>query len=97
MREVNLAGLDLNLLPTLEALLRRRNVTHAAAEVGLIWRDICGTAPRAYVERPRGQALFSDISSSGIGAVICPAFQRGRGPLASMKFAMRGADQSDAL
>ncbi|MGA9846117.1 MAG: LysR family transcriptional regulator, partial [Roseiarcus sp.] len=35
MREVNLAGLDLNLLPALEALLRRRNVTHAAADVGL--------------------------------------------------------------
>lgn len=35
MREVNLSGLDLNLLPPLEALLRRRNVTHAAAEVGL--------------------------------------------------------------
>jgi DNA-binding transcriptional LysR family regulator len=35
MREVNLAGLDLNLLPALEALLRRRNVTHAAGDVGL--------------------------------------------------------------
>jgi DNA-binding transcriptional LysR family regulator len=35
MTEVNLAGLDLNLLPALEALLRRRNVTHAAADVGL--------------------------------------------------------------
>jgi DNA-binding transcriptional LysR family regulator len=35
MREVNLAGLDLNLLPPLEALLRRRNVTHAAKDVGL--------------------------------------------------------------
>jgi len=35
MREVNLSGLDLNLLPPLEALLRRRNVTRAAAEVGL--------------------------------------------------------------
>jgi len=35
MREVNIAGLDLNLLPALDALLRRRNVTHAAAEVGL--------------------------------------------------------------
>lgn len=35
MREVNLAGVDLNLLPALEALLRRRNVTHAAADVGL--------------------------------------------------------------
>lgn len=41
-----------------------------------------------YVERPRGQALFSDISPSGINAVICPAFQRGLRPLASMKFAM---------
>ena len=35
MREVNIAGIDLNLIPALEALLRRRNVTHAAAEVGL--------------------------------------------------------------
>ncbi|NEW92262.1 LysR family transcriptional regulator [Rhodopseudomonas sp. BR0M22] len=35
MHEVNLSGLDLNLLPALEALLRRRNVTHAAQEVGL--------------------------------------------------------------
>ena len=35
MREVNLTGLDLNLLPPLEALLRRRNVTHAAADVGM--------------------------------------------------------------
>jgi hypothetical protein len=54
----------------------------------------CGAT---YVERPRGQVLFLDISPSGNGAVICPAFQRGRRPLASMKFAMRGADQSDAL
>lgn len=35
MREVNLAGIDLNLLPPLEALLRVRNVTRAATEVGL--------------------------------------------------------------
>jgi DNA-binding transcriptional LysR family regulator len=35
MRELNLAAIDLNLLPALEALLRRRNVTHAAADVGL--------------------------------------------------------------
>ncbi len=32
---MNLHGLDLNLLPPLEALLRRRNVTHAAADAGL--------------------------------------------------------------
>lgn len=35
MREPNLAGLDLNLLPPLEALLQRRNVTRAAEAVGL--------------------------------------------------------------
>jgi DNA-binding transcriptional LysR family regulator len=35
MREVNLHGLDLNLLPPLEALLRHLNVTHAAADAGL--------------------------------------------------------------
>ncbi|MBI1361594.1 MAG: LysR family transcriptional regulator [Alphaproteobacteria bacterium] len=35
MREVNLSGLDLNLLPALEALLRRRNVSQAASDVGL--------------------------------------------------------------
>ncbi|MFZ4120640.1 MAG: LysR family transcriptional regulator [Caulobacterales bacterium] len=35
MREVNLNGIDLNLLPALEALLRRRSVTKAAGDVGL--------------------------------------------------------------
>ena len=35
MREENIAGLDLNLLPALEALLRRRSVTQAAADIGL--------------------------------------------------------------
>jgi DNA-binding transcriptional LysR family regulator len=35
MRQVNLSAIDLNLLPALEALLRRRNVSHAAEDVGL--------------------------------------------------------------
>jgi len=35
MHEVNLNGIDLNLLPPLGALLRHRNVTRAAAEVGM--------------------------------------------------------------
>lgn len=35
MRDTNLSAIDLNLLPALEALLRRRNVTRAAADVGL--------------------------------------------------------------
>ena len=35
MRETNLSGLDLNLLPPLKALLLKRSVTLAAADVGL--------------------------------------------------------------
>ena len=35
MQDINLSGIDLNLLPQLAALLRRRNVTHAANDVGL--------------------------------------------------------------
>jgi len=35
MHQVNLNSIDLNLLPPLDALLRLRHVTHAAAEVGL--------------------------------------------------------------
>jgi len=35
MRELNIASVDLNLLPALEALLRRRHVTRAAEDVGM--------------------------------------------------------------
>lgn len=35
MRELNISGLDLNLLPALDALLRHRNVTRAAADAGM--------------------------------------------------------------
>lgn len=35
MHQVNLSGIDLNLLPPLAALLSHRNVTRAAAEVGM--------------------------------------------------------------
>ena len=35
MRELNISGVDLNLLPPLAALLRRRNVTHAASDAGM--------------------------------------------------------------
>jgi DNA-binding transcriptional LysR family regulator len=35
MRDLNLRSVDLNLLPALDALLRRRHVTRAAEEVGL--------------------------------------------------------------
>lgn len=79
MREVNIAGLDLNLLPALEALLRRRNVTRAAADVGLsqpamsralgrlrdLQRDPLLVRTRAgYVLTPRAQAIQPLLASA---------------------------------
>jgi len=77
MRDVHLSGLDLNLLPALEALLRRRNVTEAAHEVGLSQpamsralsrlRDVLGDqllvrAPGGgYALTPRGEALSAQL------------------------------------
>jgi transposase len=58
---------------------------------------ITSIAARHMWNGPARQVLSSDISSRRNGAVICPAFQRGHRPLALMKFAMRGADQSNAL
>jgi len=72
MREVNLSGVDLNLLPVLDALLRRRNVTRAAEDVGLSQpamsralarlRDVLGDpllvrGRGGLVTTPRAQAL----------------------------------------
>ena len=65
MREVNLAGLDLNLLPALEALLRRRNVTHAAAEVGL-------SQPAMSRALARLRQLFGDPLLVRVGGVLAP-------------------------
>ena len=45
---------------------------------------------------PAGKVFFERVIR-GSGAVICTAFQRGLRPLASMKSAMRGADQLHAL
>lgn len=76
MRDVHLAGLDLNLLPALEALLKRRNVTEAAREVGLSQpamsralarlRDVLGDpllvrAGSGYALSPRGQQLSAQL------------------------------------
>jgi DNA-binding transcriptional LysR family regulator len=72
MQQLNITGLDLKLVPALEALLRRRNVTHAAEELGLSQpamsralarlRDLQGDpllvrAPGGFVLTPRAQAL----------------------------------------
>jgi DNA-binding transcriptional LysR family regulator len=72
MQDAHISGLDLKLVPALEALLRRRNVTHAAEELGLSQpamsralarlRDLQGDpllvrGPGGYVLTPRAQAL----------------------------------------
>ena len=77
MHEVNISALDLNLAPALNALLRRRNVTHAAADVGLSQsamsralgrlRGLLGDpllvrTPKGYVLTPRAEALAPHLT-----------------------------------
>jgi DNA-binding transcriptional LysR family regulator len=79
MREVNLSGVDLNLLPALEALIRRRNVTRAGQDVGLsqpamsralgrlraLLKDpILVKAPGGLAPTARAQALLPLLSGS---------------------------------
>lgn len=79
MRELNIASLDLNLVPALEALLRHRNVTRAAADVGLSQpamsralarlREVQGdpllVRTRAgYALTPRAQAIQPQLASA---------------------------------
>ncbi|RZA11129.1 MAG: LysR family transcriptional regulator, partial [Lysobacteraceae bacterium] len=80
MRDVHLASIDLNLLPALEALLRRKNVSAAAADVGLSQpamsralarlRDVLGDvllirAPGGgYALSPRAEALAGQLAGA---------------------------------
>lgn len=80
MRDVHLASVDLNLLPALEALLRRRNVSHAATDVGLSQpamsralsrlREVLGDvllirAPGGgYALSPRAEALAGQLTGT---------------------------------
>ena len=79
MTNLNMSGLDLNLLPPLDALLRKRNVTHAAAEVGLsqpamsralarlreIFDDeILVRAGRSFVLTPRAAGLAPRVAAA---------------------------------
>ena len=79
MRELNLAGVDLNLLPALEALIRRRNVTRAGADVGLsqpamsralarlralIGDPILVKAPRGLAPTARAAALLPQLTAA---------------------------------
>jgi DNA-binding transcriptional LysR family regulator len=79
MRETNLAGVDLNLLPALEALIRRRNVTRAGDDVGLsqpamsralarlralLGDPILVRAPGGLAPTARAQALLPQLTAS---------------------------------
>jgi len=79
MRDVHLPGVDLNLLPALEALLRRRNVTEAARDVGLSQPAMSRVLARlrdtledpllvrtseGYVLSPRGEVLSTQIGAT---------------------------------
>lgn len=79
MRTVHLPGLDLNLLPALEALLKRRNVSEAAKDVGLSQpamsrvlgrlREVLGDpllvrAAGGYVLSARAQALHGQLATA---------------------------------
>lgn len=80
MRDVHLPAIDLNLLPALEALLKRRNVSLAARDVGLSQpamsralarlREVLGDvllirAPGGgYALSPRGEALAAQLTGA---------------------------------
>ncbi|HXT09574.1 MAG TPA: LysR family transcriptional regulator [Roseiarcus sp.] len=79
MREVNLAGVDLNLLPALEALIRRRNVTLAGRDIGLsqpamsralarlralLGDSLLVKAPGGLAPTARAEALLPQLSAS---------------------------------
>lgn len=67
MQQVNLNGLDLNLLPPLEALLRRKNVTLAAADAGM-------SQPAMSRALGRLRAIFDDplLVRGAKGLVLTP-------------------------
>ena len=103
MRELNISGVDLNLLPPLLALLRRRNVTHAASDAGLSQpamsrslarlRALLGDpllvrGNRGYVLTPRAAALLPLLEST-LGGV--------RALLAPAAFDPAGANVRNAV
>jgi DNA-binding transcriptional LysR family regulator len=79
MRQPNITGLDLKLVPALEALLRLRSVTQAAADLGLSQpamsralarlRDLQGDpllvrTPSGYALTPRAQAIQPRLAAA---------------------------------
>ncbi len=92
MREVNLSRLDLNLLPALEALIRRRNVTRAAAEVGL-------SQPAMSRALSRLRDIFDDplLVRTGGGLVPTPAAQALAPKAAAALESLRAVFRAQAL
>lgn len=70
MHELNLGGVDLNLLTALEALLAERNVTRAAARLGL-------SQPATSHALARLRALFNDPLLERVGLVMKPTARAG--------------------
>lgn len=79
MREVNLAGMDLNLLPVLDALLEERHVTRAARRLGL-------SQPAASRALGRLRGLLDDplLVRGHAGLVLTPRAESLRAPLAQL-------------
>jgi DNA-binding transcriptional LysR family regulator len=92
MRKVNLAGVDLNLVPALEALLRRRNVTQAAADVGLSQPAMSRALAR--LRDLQGDPL---MVRSGAGYVLTPRADALRPLLASAVRDLRRLFEHDAF
>lgn len=90
MRQVNLSGIDLDLLPVLDALLRRRNVTQAGIDVGL-------SQPAVSRALGRLRALFDDpllVRAPG-GLVLTPRAERLAPEVTAVLTAVRGLFRSD--
>ena len=79
MHKMNLSGIDLNLLPPLQALLLRKNVTHAASDTGmsqpamsralarlrhLLNDQLLVRGHKGLMRTPRGEALLPIVNAA---------------------------------
>src|SRR4051812_30630184 len=86
MRQMHLSGIDLNLLPLLDALLTERHVTRAADAVGL-------SQPAASRALGRLRLLFGDplLVRSGRGLALTPRAETLRDPVRRALGLVQGA------
>jgi DNA-binding transcriptional LysR family regulator len=92
MREVNISGLDLNLVPALDALLRRRNVTRAAEDVGLSQPAMSRALAR--LRELQGDPL---LVRTRAGYVLTPRAQAIQPRLADAIASLRGVFQTQSF